>query len=62
MSSAPSLSVMATYLHIVLGELFGKRAAACSGRVHSIVYGNLTVLVIEPGIDVLAAFLENLLA
>lgn len=53
---------MNTYLHVVLGELFSKRAATSSGRVHSVVYGNLTVLVIQPSIDVLAAFLENLLA
>lgn len=54
-------SSITTYLHVVLGELFRKRAATCSGRVHSVVDGNLAILVVEPSIYVLATFFENLL-
>lgn len=58
----PGLQTVATYLNVVLGELFRKRATACSGRVHSVIYGNLAILVVEPSIYVFAAFLQNLLA
>lgn len=50
-----------TYLDVVFGKLLRKRAPSRGGRVHSVVYRNLAILVIKPSVDVLAAFLQNLL-
>lgn len=46
----------------MLREFLGEGSAASSSGVHSIVYGDLTILVVEPGIYVLAALFEDLLA
>jgi hypothetical protein len=49
-------------LDIMLGELLSQRTTAAGGLVDGIVDGDLAVLVIQPGVDVLATLLENLLA
>jgi hypothetical protein len=49
-------------LDIMLGELLSQRTAAAGGLVDGVVDGDLSVLVIQPGVDVLATLLENLLA
>lgn len=43
------------------GKLLGKVSPADGSWVHGIVDGNLAILMVEPGIDVLSTFLENLL-
>ncbi len=45
----------------MLGELLGQGPTGGSGRINSIVDGNLSVLVVQPGIDVFSALLQNLL-
>lgn len=59
---APVLWATVTYLHVVFGELFGKRAAASSGRIHSVIDRNLAILVVKPSIDVLTTLLQDFLA
>lgn len=50
------------HLYIVLRELLGESEAAISRGVDGIVNRDLAVLVVQPGIDVLPALLEDLLA
>lgn len=42
-------------------ELLGQGSPASSSGVHSVIDGDLAILVVKPCIDVFAAFLENLL-
>lgn len=51
-----------SYLNIVFRELLGQRSPASSSGVHSVVDGNLTILMVKPCIDVFATLLEDLLA
>ena len=50
------------HLDIVLSELLGQSEAAISRGVDGIVNRDLAILVVQPGIDVLPALLEDLLA
>lgn len=61
-TGCPISRVEKSYLNVVFREFLGEGPAASSCRVHSIVYGDLAILVIEPGIDVLTALFEDLLA
>ena len=51
-----------SHLNIVFRELLSQGSPASSGGIHSIVDGDLAILVVEPCIDVFAALLEDLLA
>jgi hypothetical protein len=46
----------------MLGKLLGQGDAAGGSRIDGIVYCHLAVLVVQPGINVLSALLEDLLA
>ena len=52
---------VASHLNIMLGKLPGQGDTAARSRVDGIVDGDLAVLVVQPGIDVLPALLEDLL-
>lgn len=49
------------YLNIVLGEFFCKRSSSTGKRVDSIVDRNLAIFMVQPGVDIFAALLEDLL-
>jgi len=46
----------------VISEFFSQSATASSSWVDGIINGDLTILMIQPGVDVLSALLEDLLA
>lgn len=48
-------------LNIVLRKLLGKSAATSSGWVYSVVYRDLAVLMVEPGVNILTTLLQDLL-
>ena len=50
------------YLNVVLCELFGQGASSICGRVYCVVDRHLSVIVVQPRVNVLAAFLQDLLA
>jgi hypothetical protein len=50
-----------TDLYIVLLEFLGKRSASTSEGINRVVDGNLAILMVQPGVDVFSALLENLL-
>lgn len=51
-----------TNLDVVLSELLGQRATAAGCWVDGVVDGDLAVFVVQPGVDILAALLQDLLA
>lgn len=46
----------------MLSELLGKRATATGGGIDGIVDGDLTIFMVQPGVDIFPALLEDLLA
>jgi hypothetical protein len=51
-----------TYLHIVLCEFLCKGSSSTSQRIDSIVDRDLAVLMIQPGVNIFSALLQDLLA
>ena len=45
----------------MLGELLCERPTRTGGRIDCIVDGHLTILVVQPGVDILPALLQDLL-
>ena len=53
---------VSTHLDVMFGKLLGQRSARISSGIHGIINGHLPVLVVQPGVDVLPALLQDLLS
>lgn len=51
-----------SHLNIMFRKFLGQGDTAARSRIDGVVDGNLAVLVVQPGINVLSALLEDLLA
>lgn len=49
------------YLNIVFAQLLGKRSATASRWVHGIIDCHLAIFMIQPGVNVFPALLQNFL-
>lgn len=51
-----------SHLNIMLRELLCQRATATGSRVNRVVNGYLAIFMVQPGVNIFAAFLQNLLS
>jgi hypothetical protein len=51
-----------TYLNIVFGKLLCQRLTSKSKRVHSIIDGDLSILMVQPSINVITTLSHDALA
>lgn len=51
-----------SHLDVVFSKFLSQSSPSTRRRVHRVVYSNLAVLMVQPGIDIFTAFLEDLLA
>ena|SRR6478735_787245 len=56
------MRVFESHLDIMLRKLLGQRSSSVGGRVNSIVNGNLSIFMVEPGVNIFSALLQDLLA
>lgn len=53
---------MSPYLNIMFRKLLSKRTSSVGSRVDSVINGHLSIVMVQPAVDVFTAFLQDLLA